>query len=154
MGHHTRARICGSLKTRTRVSAAGAIRHTQGNVRVARSDLSRGGDGGGGGGGPRAGLDPREPPAPDYGIDLYVEAADDGRPNGRMLAMQIKGGASFFTETTDDGWSFAASSATWTTGWYTASRSSVVLYDPDDQMIVWQAVTAETAESPAKAGSC
>jgi hypothetical protein len=24
----------------------------------------------------------REPPAPDYGIDLYVEAAVDGVPNG------------------------------------------------------------------------
>jgi uncharacterized protein DUF4365 len=46
---------------------------------------------------------PREPPAPDYGIDFYVEAAVDGVPNGRMQGVQIKGGASFFSETAGDG---------------------------------------------------
>jgi Domain of unknown function (DUF4365) len=89
----------------------------------------------------------REPPAPDYGIDLYVEAADDGRPNGRMVAMQIKGGASFFTETTDDGVVFRGEQRHLDYWLIHSLPVVVVLYDPDDQMILWQAVTPETAQS-------
>lgn len=44
---------------------------------------------------------PREPERPDYGIDLYIECADDGRPNGRLLAVQVKTGGSYLDETTD-----------------------------------------------------
>jgi hypothetical protein len=90
---------------------------------------------------------PREPPAPDYGIDLYVEAAVDGRPNGRMLAMQIKGGASFFTERTDDGVVFRGEQRHLDYWLVHSLPVVVVLYDPDDQMILWQAVTPETAHS-------
>jgi Domain of unknown function (DUF4365) len=90
---------------------------------------------------------PREPPAPDYGIDLYVEAAVDGVPNGRMLAMQIKGGASFFTETTDDGVVFRGEQRHLDYWLVHSLPVVIVLYDPDDQMILWQAVTPETAQS-------
>jgi hypothetical protein len=89
----------------------------------------------------------REPPAPDYGIDLYVEAAVDSVPNGRMLAMQIKGGASFFTETTDDGVVFRGEQRHLDYWLAHSLPVVVVLYDPDDQMILWQAVTPETAQS-------
>jgi hypothetical protein len=46
---------------------------------------------------------PREPERPDYGIDVYVECADDGRPNGRLLGVQVKSGSSYFDEATDEG---------------------------------------------------
>jgi Domain of unknown function (DUF4365) len=93
---------------------------------------------------------PREPPAPDYGIDLYVEAAVDGVPNGRMLGVQIKGGASFFSETTDDGVVFR-SEERHLDYWLGHSLPVIVaLYDPGDQTILWQAVTTETAQSTGK----
>lgn len=64
-----------------------------------------------------------------------------------MLAMQIKGGASFFTETTDDGVVFRGEQRHLDYWLVHSLPVVVVLYDPDDQMILWQAVTAETAES-------
>lgn len=88
---------------------------------------------------------PREPPAPDYGIDLYVEAAVDGVPNGRMLGVQIKGGASFFTETTDSGVVFRGEQRHLEYWLGHSLPVVVVLYDPGDETILWQAVTPETA---------
>ena len=93
---------------------------------------------------------PREPPAPDYGIDLYVEAAVDGVPNGRMLGVQIKGGASFFAETAGDDVVFR-SEERHLEYWLGHSLPVVVaLYHPGDQTILWQAVTPETAQSTGK----
>lgn len=51
---------------------------------------------------------PREPSDPDYGVDLYVECADNGVPNGRLLGLQIKSGPSFFREEVDAGIVFRA----------------------------------------------
>lgn len=93
---------------------------------------------------------PREPPAPDYGIDLYVEAAVDGVPNGRMLGVQIKGGPSFFAETAGDSVVFR-SEERHLEYWLGHSLPVVVaLYDPGEQAILWQAVTPGTAESTGK----
>jgi uncharacterized protein DUF4365 len=35
----------------------------------------------------------REPVRPDYGIDLFVETSEDRGPTGRLLAVQVKSGA-------------------------------------------------------------
>lgn len=89
---------------------------------------------------------PREPPAPDYGIDLYVEAAVDGVPNGRMLGVQIKGGASFFAETADDGVVFRGEQRHLEYWLGHSLPVVVVLYDPGDETMLWQAVTPETVQ--------
>jgi Domain of unknown function (DUF4365) len=79
---------------------------------------------------------PREPPAPDYGIDVYVEAALDGVPNGRMLGVQIKGGASFFAETTGDGVVFRSEERHLEYWLGHSLPVVVVLYDPGDETIL------------------
>jgi hypothetical protein len=94
---------------------------------------------------------PREPPAPDYGIDLYVEAAIEGVPNGRMLGVQIKGGASFFSETDGDTGVVFRSEERHRDYWLGHSLPVIVaLYEPANATILWQVVTPETAESTGK----
>ena len=61
--------------------------------------------------------------------------------------MQIKGGSSFFTETTDDGVVFRGEQHHLDYWQVHSLPVVVVLYDPDDQRILWQAVTPETAQS-------
>src|SRR4051812_1881844 len=38
----------------------------------------------------------REQTVSDFGIDAQVEVADEGKPTGKLLALQIKSGASYF----------------------------------------------------------
>ncbi|MCM2317043.1 MAG: DUF4365 domain-containing protein, partial [Thermoanaerobaculia bacterium] len=47
---------------------------------------------------------PQDKPGTDYGVDAHFEVTDeDGVETGRQLAAQVKGGPSYFRETTDDG---------------------------------------------------
>jgi len=86
---------------------------------------------------------PRELPRPDFGIDLHVEAAAGGKPNGRFLAVQVKGGSSYFGETTPDGIVFR--DATHLTYWLNHSMPVIVaLYNPESEIAYWQVVNEET----------
>lgn len=73
--------------------------------------------------------------------------AVDGVPNGRMLGVQIKGGASFFAETAGDGVSFRSEERHLEYWLGHSLPVVVVLYDPSDETILWEAVTPETAQS-------
>lgn len=46
----------------------------------------------------------REQPTEDYGIDAQVEIVDDEAVSGKLLALQIKSGASWFKELGPGGW--------------------------------------------------
>lgn len=46
----------------------------------------------------------REQPTEDYGIDAHVEIVEHEDVRGRLLALQIKSGESWFRETTEGGW--------------------------------------------------
>jgi hypothetical protein len=90
---------------------------------------------------------PREPERPDYGVDLYVECAEEGVPTGRLFGMQIKSGDSYFREETDAGFIFRGDSRHleyWT-------RHSLpvilVLYDLRDHVAYWTTVTDDLVES-------
>jgi hypothetical protein len=48
----------------------------------------------------------RNQPEEDFGIDAHVELVEDGRVEGKLVALQIKTGASFFRERAEDGWWF------------------------------------------------
>ena len=87
---------------------------------------------------------PREPERPDYGVDLYVECAREGRPTGRLFGMQIESGASYFSEETAVGVVFRGDEehlAYWT-------RHSLpvvlVLVDPRDNTIIWTHVDEDS----------
>jgi hypothetical protein len=67
-----------------------------------------------------------------------------------MLGVQIRGGASFFSETAGDNIVFR-SEERHLEYWLGHSLPVVVtLYDPGDQAILWQVVTPETAQSTGK----
>jgi hypothetical protein len=90
---------------------------------------------------------PREPPGPDYGVDLFVEAADGGVPNGRLLAVQVKGGTSFFAERSGDNVVFRFNQrhlAYWT-GY--SLPVIVALHDPESGRVLWQVIDERTAVS-------
>ena len=44
----------------------------------------------------------REQTTHDYGIDAHVEIVQDGPPTGKLIALQIKSGISFFSEETEE----------------------------------------------------
>lgn len=93
---------------------------------------------------------PREPPAPDYGIDLYVEAAVDGVPNGRMLGVQIKGGKSFFSEVRDEHVIFRGERRH-LDYWLGHSLPVILaLHDPDSATVIWQKVAEHLVEMTGK----
>lgn len=86
---------------------------------------------------------PREPERPDYGIDVYVECADDGRPNGRLLGVQVKAGRSYFDETTDEGFVYRGE-ARHLDYWLRHSLPVIlVLHDTRDRNSYWVAVTED-----------
>lgn len=86
---------------------------------------------------------PREPSAPDYGVDLYVECATDGIPNGRLLGLQIKSGSSFFRERSNDSVVFRGSRRHLEYWLGHSLPIVVVLYDPTAKTSIWQAVTRD-----------
>jgi tetratricopeptide (TPR) repeat protein len=83
----------------------------------------------------------------DYGIDAHVEPFDGpSSPTGRLLALQIKSGESYFAEEADGGW------------WYRGKNRHlrywlghvlpvlIVLYDPASRKLYWQHVTEDLVE--------
>ncbi|EXG81993.1 DUF4365 domain-containing protein [Cryptosporangium arvum] len=87
----------------------------------------------------------------DAGIDAHVEVKDAGFGHtGRLLALQIKCGRSFFTKPSGEGWSFPFNdrlAKLWTGH---ALPVIVVLVDPDTSVAYWQQVTPQTVESTGK----
>lgn len=44
----------------------------------------------------------REQPTDDYGIDAQIETMENGCATGKLIAVQIKSGESYFNEITND----------------------------------------------------
>jgi hypothetical protein len=90
---------------------------------------------------------PREPVDPDYGIDLYVETAVHGVPEGKLLALQVKSGSSYFRERTETHVKYRPTPRH-VSYWLRHSLPVVVvLYDPNDDVAYWEAITPETLHS-------
>jgi hypothetical protein len=86
----------------------------------------------------------REQPTEDYGIDAHAEVVDGEDVRGRLLALQIKGGKSWFRERGPDGWWFRPN-VEHVQYWTNHSLPvAVVLYNPDTGYCHWQLVNRET----------
>ena len=72
----------------------------------------------------------REQPVDDVGIDAHMELIESSGKPKQLLALQIKSGASWFKEN-------------WTMN---SLPCILVLYNPDDEMCIWQKLTTETIE--------
>jgi len=80
----------------------------------------------------------------DQGIDAQVEVKDGPRTTGRLLALQIKGGDSWFRENATDGWVFRFNSRKAKLWLGHALPVVVVLVDLTGQRAFWQRVSPET----------
>jgi len=84
----------------------------------------------------------------DFGIDGQVEPVLGGLPSGRVLAVQIKAGPSWFAEETSakDGWVFREDTLRLREYWLNyADPVLLVLYNPATHTAYWQHITKETA---------
>lgn len=89
----------------------------------------------------------REQPIDDVGIDAHMEFTEPTGESKQLLALQIKTGASWFEEKKDDFIIFREISERQYNYWTMNSLPCiVVLYDPDNDICIWQKLTAETIE--------
>jgi hypothetical protein len=73
----------------------------------------------------------REQPVADFGIDAHVEPCSEDRPTGRLIALQIKSGSSYFAEPARGGWVFRGSD-THLLYWFRHALPVVLLlHDPE-----------------------
>ena len=94
----------------------------------------------------------REQPTEDYGIDAHAEVVDEGDVTGKLLAIQIKGGLSWFKEPGPGGWWFRPN-ADHVRYWTNHSLPvMVVLYHPESERCYWQLVNDDTLTGTATGG--
>lgn len=100
----------------------------------------------------------REQTVSDQGIDAHVEKFElvDGKQGqdevgtGRLLALQIKGGPSYFEEPSPNGWWFRFKERKCKLWLGHALPVLVVLVDLDDGQLYWQRVTPATVQKAGK----
>ncbi|GAA3082983.1 DUF4365 domain-containing protein [Streptomyces rectiviolaceus] len=94
----------------------------------------------------------REQPTEDYGIDAHAEVVDADSVRGRLLALQIKSGSSWFREQGRGGWWFRPD-AEHVQYWTNHSLPvAVVLYHPERERCYWQLVSRETLIKTSRGG--
>ncbi|MCF2539028.1 DUF4365 domain-containing protein [Streptomyces sp. FB2] len=94
----------------------------------------------------------REQPTEDYGIDAHAEVVDAELVRGRLLALQIKSGSSWFREQGQGGWWFRPN-AEHVQYWTNHSLPvAVVLYHPERDHCYWQLVNHNTLIETTRGG--
>ncbi len=92
----------------------------------------------------------RDQPISDQGIDAHAEKAPGGRGSGRLIALQIKSGPSYFGEPTKDGWTFRFSKRKAALWLEHALPVLVVLVDVGERVGYWQHISQQTVVSTGK----
>jgi hypothetical protein len=93
----------------------------------------------------------REQQKTDMGIDAHVEVCDNGQPSGRLIALQIKSGESWFKKKTDEGIVFRGS-LKHLNYWLAHSLPVIIiLYNPLSEEVFWQAVLQKNITETPKA---
>ncbi|WP_257133594.1 DUF4365 domain-containing protein [Streptomyces sp. f51] len=94
----------------------------------------------------------REQPTEDYGIDAHAEVVDGEDVRGRLLALQIKSGMSWFREAAPEGWWFRPDGEH-VAYWLNHSLPvAVVLYHPETKRCHWQLVNRQTLQETSTDG--
>lgn len=94
----------------------------------------------------------REQSTDDFGIDAQIEVVHQDMATGRLLALQIKGGESWFTEKANEGWWFRIDPDHFSYWKRHSLPVAVVLFHPQTQQCHWQLVTEETVEQGPRGG--
>jgi hypothetical protein len=92
----------------------------------------------------------REQPVHDYGIDAHVEIVEKEKATGKIIAIQIKAGMSYFEEESDSAYVFRTDKrhVEYWTGH--SLPVIVVLYHPEKDVLFWRSVSEETTQSTGK----
>ncbi|MBG1268341.1 DUF4365 domain-containing protein [Nostoc sp. WHI] len=89
----------------------------------------------------------REQPIEDYGIDAHVEIVENGKATGKLIALQIKCGDSWFKETTEDEIVFRGK-AKHLEYWQDHSLPVlIILYNDQEGYAYWQVVNKNTVKN-------
>jgi len=92
----------------------------------------------------------REQPTHDYGIDAHIEIVTGQRTTGKLIALQIKTGTSFFAEESDGGFIFRTDDRH-IAYWIGHSMPVVVvLFNPNTQQAYWQFISKDSVETTGK----
>lgn len=95
----------------------------------------------------------REQPIEDYGIDAHVEPLDGPeQPARQLLALQIKTGAPFFAEETQDGWWFRDTRRHWHYWLGHVLPVVIILYNPPTGKLFWQHADASLVQLTGEEG--
>jgi hypothetical protein len=88
----------------------------------------------------------RDQPIQDRGIDAQVEQTVNGEATGRLIALQIKSGVSWFKERTRSGIVYRGELKHWTYWQGHSLPVLIVLYDPIGREAYWQAISEKTVD--------
>jgi phosphatidylserine/phosphatidylglycerophosphate/cardiolipin synthase-like enzyme len=89
----------------------------------------------------------REQPIEDVGVDAHIEIREDGKLTGRLIALQIKSGTSWFREVTSEGFVYRGQPRH-LTYWRSHSLPVIlVLYHPEEQRAWWVAIADDAIKS-------
>ena len=88
-----------------------------------------------------------EQPISDQGIDAHLEKAPNEIGTGRLIAVQIKSGSSYFSETVEEGWVFRFNPKKAKLWLNHALPVIVVLVDLDNRSAYWQVISSRTVKA-------
>ena len=87
----------------------------------------------------------------DVGIDAYIEEVIDGRPTGKIIALQIKSGESHFYKSKNDNSISFYFNKTHYDYWMNYSLPVLLVgYFPDEQKVRWQIIRKENVSKTGK----
>jgi len=92
----------------------------------------------------------REQPTDDYGIDAQIETMENGYATGKLIAVQIKSGESFFSETTSESIIYRGERKHYDYWLNHSLPVIIVLYNPANDTCYWNVVDSKTAKLTAK----
>lgn len=92
----------------------------------------------------------REHKEVDHGIDAHIESIIEGEVSGRLIALQIKSGSSYFEEETKDGFVFRGESDHLDYWLNHSLPVLLLLVDPLKSAVYWAHVTPASIESTGK----
>lgn len=94
----------------------------------------------------------REQTVDDFGIDAEIEVAGQKYPTGKMIAVQIKSGTSYFSNPTEEGFTFGFDEKHKKYWLGHVLPVVVLLYHPDRQECIWEIVNEFTVKKTSGKG--
>ena len=95
----------------------------------------------------------REQPISDYGVDAHVEVTEGSKPLGRLLALQIKSGPSFFKMTKEGNYRYYGEYRHLDYWQRHSLPVIIVLHNPETGMTLWQRVEDDNIRNGTKGWS-